>query len=62
MKSVMTDLTTTTPTLLASGQLATDFTISYYSSALNAQFGTNPIVNQLNLLTKQIPKLSTLEF
>ncbi|MFB9088660.1 T9SS type B sorting domain-containing protein, partial [Flavobacterium paronense] len=54
--SVMTDLTTTTTALLASGQLASDYTISYYTTASNAQFGTNAIANPTQFINQTNPQ------
>ena len=39
------DLTATTAALLGNSQTATDFTITYYTSASNAQAGINAIIN-----------------
>ena len=54
---VMIDLTTTTNSLLASGQLAADFTITYYTTAANAQAATNAIVNPMNFTNTINPQI-----
>ena len=55
--SVITDLTTTTTSLLASGQLATDYTITYYTTAANAQGATNAIMNPTNFTNTTNPQI-----
>ena len=42
------DLTATTTSLLGNSQLSSDFTISYYTTVANAQFGINAITNASN--------------
>ncbi|QBZ98950.1 T9SS type B sorting domain-containing protein [Flavobacterium sangjuense] len=51
------NLTSTTVSLLGSTQLPADYTITYYTTAANAQAGTNAIVNPTNFTNTTNPQI-----